>query len=112
VGKRTTRDAHGPVASVAPRAWTKVRRCTPQSEMPSAAWQGSQSGLVKCKRDVACGSLGSRLAAARGDHDELPAGDLVGRGRCIPGSRERRFPQQCPGGLVERTELVIVVRGP
>src|SRR5437867_10895739 len=106
------RDAHGPVASAAPRVWTKVRRCTPQGELHSVAWQGSPSGPVECKRDVARRYLGSRLAAAGRDHDELPAVDLVGGGRCVPGGGERRRPQQCPRGLVEGAELAVVVRRP
>src|SRR2546425_1015988 len=66
----------------------------------------------KRKRHVAGGYLlRSRLAATGRDHDELSTVDLVGRGRRVPRRWECRLPQERPGGLVERAELAVIVRG-
>src|SRR5206468_12657983 len=66
--------------------------------------------LRKRERHVYAAGGRARLAAAGRDRDELPAIDLVGRGRRVARERQRRFPQQPAGRFVERAELSIEVR--
>ena len=51
-------------------------------------------------------------AAARGDDDVLSPVDVVSRRRAVACKRHRGFPQQLAGLLVERAELLVVVRRP
>src|SRR5207249_5281216 len=86
--------------------------CQDHATLPSRRYRSSLSSRQR-KRDVARGYLlPSRLAAAGRDHHELPPVDLVGRGRRVPRRRERRLPEQVARGLVERAELIVVVRRP
>src|SRR6266481_616252 len=79
-------------------------------------------GLLRSARerkgDVACPLLlGTRVslvvqnaAATRSDDDVLSPVDLVGRRRGITCNRQRGFPEQLAGLLIERPELPIVIR--
>src|SRR3974390_2796568 len=59
----------------------------------------------------AAGFAAEVFATACGDDDELAAVDGIGGGGGVAGERERRFPKQLAGGLIEGAELLVVVGG-
>ena len=68
-------------------------------------------GLLR-QRECDVNAAGSRsriFSTASGNHDVLAAIYGVGDGCGVPRVRQRRFPEKFSRGLIERTELLVVV---